>query len=764
MIERIKYFKNIGAYGDSGNARIKFKPFTFIYAANTYGKTTFCDIFRSLKTGDIFYINKRRKIDAKPTENCEVDLTIDGKNVKFEHGNWNIPNGVQIKDNLEIFDVNFVDENFTNFEIMHKNKENLTSFILGERSVELIERLKRQEEALAGKNTLKESLRTFLTKHITTVEYDAVINEKYNDAFKDFESLMISSKAEIDKLNGQIDEIDKIKQIGIINLQKIDYSSLLSYIAQVKDLCLYVCKIDLTKLKEQMEDIKKATPNISEAWIKEGIKYSSNNCPFCGAELKNSNRAQVFSNYFSEQILAFIDKVEVTQGQIARNFRVASLSKLFMNIAEQKRKICQYITCREFDEFDELIESVQNVTEEIEQLVLDTRDELEKNISLKLRSFTSVDFSFFKANELEKQILTLTPTITSLITCIGKINDKFLAYQRDLTKESILSQIKFLESEYKSANIILLRGMYNDEINKFIQVEEHIKELKKNIKATRCEIDEHESDFLNKYFESIQAIFKQLGGEHFSLVRETSERGKKKVYGIKIYYKNIIVDENRFCLSESDRRALALSIFLAKIEVDKNSNSILVLDDPITSFDKDRMRLFLLCLKRLKTECFCQVILLMHYENFFRSISKSTSEKTLIKIKRIKDNHYFEEIQEDDDIFKDEYEKALDHIIQFIKADINDIAENDVRVFLENYLKRYYAYEVSNNGALKGGTLHNFILNLAKENYIDKKNNDELTEIVALLNDTSHTFNEYSEEDKRAFVKKVYSCLHSLHP
>lgn len=764
MIERIKYFKNIGAYGDSGNARIKFKPFTFIYAANTYGKTTFCDIFRSLKTGDIFYINKRRKIDAKPTENCEVDLTIDGKNVKFEHGNWNIPNGVQIKDNLEIFDVNFVDENFTNFEIMHKNKENLTSFILGERSVELIERLKRQEEALAGKNTLKESLRTFLTKHITTVEYDAVINEKYNDAFKDFESLMISSKAEIDKLNGQIDEIDKIKQIGIINLPKIDYSSLLSYIAQVKDLCLYVCKIDLTKLKEQMEDIKKATPNISEAWIKEGIKYSSNNCPFCGAELKNSNRAQVFLNYFSEQILAFIDKVEVTQGQIARNFRVASLSKLFMNIAEQKRKICQYITCREFDEFDELIESVQNVTEEIEQLVLDTRDELEKNISLKLRSFTSVDFSFFKANELEKQILTLTPTITSLITCICKINDKFLAYQRDLTKESILSQIKSLESEYKSANIILLRGMYNDEINKFIQVEEHIKELKKNIKATRCEIDEHESDFLNKYFESIQAIFKQLGGEHFSLVRETSERGKKKVYGIKIYYKNIIVDENRFCLSESDRRALALSIFLAKIEVDKNSNSILVLDDPITSFDKDRMRLFLLCLKRLKTECFCQVILLMHYENFFRSISKSTSEKTLIKIKRIKDNHYFEEIQEDDDIFKDEYEKALDHIIQFIKADINDIAENDVRVFLENYLKRYYAYEVSNNGALKGGTLHNFILNLAKENYIDKKNNDELTEIVALLNDTSHTFNEYSEEDKRAFVKKVYSCLHSLHP
>lgn len=466
MIERIKYFKNIGAYEDSGNARIKFKPFTFIYAANTYGKTTFCDIFRSLKTGDAFYINKRRKIDAKPTEICEVDLTIDGKNVKFEHGNWSIPNGIQIKDNLEIFDVNFVDENFTNFEIMHKNKENLTSFILGERSVELIDRLKRQEEALADKNTLKESLRIFLTKHITADVYDAVINEEYNDAFKDFESLMISSKAEIDKLNVQIDEIDKIKRIAKIDLPQIDYSNLLSYIAQVKDLCLYVCKIDLTKLKEQMDEIKNENPNISETWIKEGIKYSSNNCPFCGAELKDSKRVQVFSDYFSEQVLAFIDKVEVIQGQVARNFRVASFSKMLMNIIEQKRKMCQYIACKEFDEFDELIESIQNVTEEIEKLVFETKDELEKNISLKLQSFTSVDFSFFKADELEKQTLTLKPTITSLITCIGKINDKFLAYQRDLTKESILSRIKSLEIECKKANIILLRGMYDDEIKK----------------------------------------------------------------------------------------------------------------------------------------------------------------------------------------------------------------------------------------------------------------------------------------------------------
>lgn len=50
QITRIKQIKNIGTYRDSSNGRIQLKPFTFIYAANTYGKTTFCDIMRSLKT------------------------------------------------------------------------------------------------------------------------------------------------------------------------------------------------------------------------------------------------------------------------------------------------------------------------------------------------------------------------------------------------------------------------------------------------------------------------------------------------------------------------------------------------------------------------------------------------------------------------------------------------------------------------------------------------------------------------------------------
>ena len=104
MIERIKNIKNIGAYENSGNGQIKLDRFSYIYAANTYGKTTFCDIIRSLKTRDCFYILNRKRIGIKPSEKCEVDLTINGCNVRFSDGAWHIPTDADIGRDLEVFE------------------------------------------------------------------------------------------------------------------------------------------------------------------------------------------------------------------------------------------------------------------------------------------------------------------------------------------------------------------------------------------------------------------------------------------------------------------------------------------------------------------------------------------------------------------------------------------------------------------------------------------------------------------------------------
>ena len=154
----------------------------------------------------------------------------------------------------------------------------------------------------------------------------------------------------------------------------------------------------------------------------------------------------------------------------------------------------------------------------------------------------------------------------------------------------------------------------------------------------------------------------------------------------------------------------------------------------------------------------------MHYENFFRSINNFTTEnKVVLKIQRDRNNHVFVPLSPDDGIFKDDYEALLDKVIKFINAEINDIAENEVRILFENYLHRYYAYETSKTSELKGKGLHEFIIILAKHGYLANECKDELLDRLRFLNDSSHSFNGYSEEEKRSFIKDAYECLHNLH-
>ena len=97
-----------------------------------------------------------------------------------------------------------------------------------------------------------------------------------------------------------------------------------------------------------------------------------------------------------------------------------------------------------------------------------------------------------------------------------------------------------------------------------------------------------------------------------------------------VYCKIIVV---QFVLSESDRRALALSIFFTKIKRTATSETIILLDDPITSFDVDRMNDFINEVKKIR-ESVAQLIITTHYQNFYKKAVELTKDEqpTLIKI------------------------------------------------------------------------------------------------------------------------------------
>lgn len=764
-ITRIKQINNIGTYKNSGNGRINLKPFTFIYAANTYGKTTFCDIMRSLKTNDISYINNRRRIGIKDSEKCLVSLTIDNDNIDYDGEKWIVPVGNNIRNYLEIFDISFVNENvFTNFKIEHKNKESFTSFILGERGVELAKTLAYLEQTLSDKEQEFKENKAKLDKKLKDIAFDDIKRQRYNDDFKDTECLLISVAEEIKKLSNQLSEIDKIKSIKKIDSINVDQSKLRELINTTKEICAFKHDIDLTQLKKRVEDIREETAGLSDQWYKDGIKSIKTKCPLCGNIITDNERIKILSEYFSEIIITFLDKVEKCQNEIIRNFKERSIASNLIKFAQQKDLIMPYFNGNSDlpSALNESFKQLTKIANDISSFVEKSKEELESNLLIKLSSVNKVDFEFSKSATLLTYLDEMDSILSIMNEQINDFNQNFKEYQEKLSNEYLLSEISKHKSEFSRYNLIVLRGQYNEEIDSLIQIEGHIKELKDKIKVTKTKFDSQQEDFLNKYFADIQQIYSKLGSENYRIERETTSRGKKKVYGVKIYFRDKLIDETRFCMSESDRRALALSVFLAKIKIDNNPNSILILDDPVTSFDKDRMRNFISIINELKSNCFGQLIILMHYENFFRLITKATEDKTLIKLVRDKDDHVFNEIYEDDDMFSNEYENALNHIIKFINAESNCIKENDVRIFFEKYLHNYYAYEISKNPSIKGGRLHDFILGLEKEKLISTATKEDLILKLKFLNDSSHSFTDYPIEDQRSFVKDTYFSLHNL--
>lgn len=652
-ITRIKQINNIGTYKNSGNGRINLKPFTFIYAANTYGKTTFCDIMRSLKTNDISYINNRRRIGIKDSEKCLVSLTIDNDNIDYDGEKWIVPVGNNIRNYLEIFDISFVNENvFTNFKIEHKNKESFTSFILGERGVELAKTLAYLEQTLSDKEQEFKENKAKLDKKLKDIAFDDIKKQKYNDNFKDTECLLISVAEEIKKLSNQLSEIDKIKSIKKIDSINVDQSKLRELINTTKEICAFKHDIDLTQLKKRVEDIREETAGLSDQWYKDGIKSIKTKCPLCGNIITDNERIKILSEYFSEIIITFLDKVEKCQNEIIRNFKERSIASNLIKFAQQKDLIMPYFNGNSDlpSALNESFKQLTKIANDISSFVEKSKEELESNLLIKLSSVNKVDFEFSKSATLLTYLDEMDSILSIMNEQINDFNQNFKEYQEKLSNEYLLSEISKHKSEFSRYNLIVLRGQYNEEIDSLIQIEGHIKELKDKIKVTKTKFDSQQEDFLNKYFADIQQIYSKLGSENYRIERETTSRGKKKVYGVKIYFRDKLIDETRFCMSESDRRALALSVFLAKIKIDNNPNSILILDDPVTSFDKDRMRNFISIINELKSNCFGQLIILMHYENFFRLITKATEDKTLIKLVRDKDDHVFNEIYEDDDI------------------------------------------------------------------------------------------------------------------
>jgi len=203
-----------------------------------------------------------------------------------------------------------------------------------------------------------------------------------------------------------------------------------------------------------------------------------------------------------------------------------------------------------------------------------------------------------KFNEYSSLIIQYNCIINAVNTILNQFKESQDAtiLQGYLNDESVNED--FLKS-YKK------RYELNDQCTNYISLKTQIESDEILYNTDKIALENAQNAFLDTYFVEINTLFRRIGSSDFEISKSINRSGTRTVYDLEVTFKGCPIDRNKLhCLfSESDRRALALCIFLAKIHQlapEDRAKAILVLDDPVTSFDNERISNILRILFTLK--------------------------------------------------------------------------------------------------------------------------------------------------------------------
>ena len=152
MLKRITSIKGIGPYVNCAAGPVEFRKTSLIFGYNSYGKSTLCELLRSLETGNTDEVAARENIPGPIAQQATLTFAEDGKNetpVTLKDGNWTA--ALPYPFSIRVFDSAFVSRNlFTGSRAERSNKEALSRFVLGEQGVKQANEIADMRKRLGG--------------------------------------------------------------------------------------------------------------------------------------------------------------------------------------------------------------------------------------------------------------------------------------------------------------------------------------------------------------------------------------------------------------------------------------------------------------------------------------------------------------------------------------------------------------------------------------------------------------------------------------
>ncbi|WLI84402.1 AAA family ATPase [Vibrio parahaemolyticus] len=604
MLERIIKIENIKQWQHKRALTQGFDKLNLIYGRNGSGKSTLSKIFNFINESD------KAAIEAlKPLESDGVpalNLRVGGKNVTL--------NSLQTPFSFQVFNQEFID---TNLYIPNaKDRSQLTNyyeFSLGKVSV-----LKEQEiDTLKAEiDAINVQLSPIDTRLTTKFPGKTVAKIRGIKATPNADAEIASLEAQIQDLKS-VEHYKSRKKLSPLALTKPDL-----------DTSVFTLSIESLSKEAQEKVELHIAKNLKERdvmWLETGTQLVNelDNCPFCAQPLANSSIFRLYQDFINDSYTKASDKFELDSDQFELDVRdigckIEDLEALVKSNSEIIKtwsdRIQGFNPQYDFKDLDSLstsivFECVNLIKEKKKDLLLET------NLTKFNQLFDSI-FNGFDFSAYNREVQEFNEQVTKFLNQLATGSTQALQAKIDDIEETK----KRFEAEVAD-DLVYHKSLSDDKRDKANK----IKELKN-------EIDKDQEDSIKEHKDSINQLLKNF--HSMIRIKELDKDNKGKGGSTRLKYVITFIDKElsvenvddnkhifEHVLSLGDRSALALAFFLSKFAKANSDNSIIVLDDPMSSLDNYRKDATIVEIEKLINNGY-QTIVFSHDPFFLSEIKK----------------------------------------------------------------------------------------------------------------------------------------------
>ncbi len=619
MIEKIVRIANIGKFTEcSPNGDVTFRKLTLIYGPNGHGKTTLCDILRSLESGDPACIQGRKTLGS--SSEPDVHIRHSGKSARFTKSKWS-----EASPGIDLYDSTFVNENVHAGDYVDiETRKRLYHVIVGAEGVQLARKLDNIDSEVRQSNKTvkgkKEEVAKALPSGCTLDDFlaltkDASVGEKI--AAKQSELTAQESAA----------AISTTASLATIQLPHVPVT--------LDDTCGKVLSDISPEVEKRVkEHIKTHLGSSGEKWVADGLAHTSaGTCPFCAQDLQSSTLVPLYSQFFSEAYGQLKDEIAKLRSSTTSTLADSALLRVRKQLSDNA-KLHDFWSAFDVPGLPEPPEDALEAS--LKQLRSQALSRIDSKSAAPLET-EAPSATYLSAHASFEEMRAAFDVYAQAVEAInGRIESiKAATEEGDVDGlQEDLRQLRAIESRHEEGTAAACRA--------YVETSAENASLVAAKSAAKENLDKYSEEVFDNYQAEINRILQGFqAGFRIGSTRHRYDGGS-----VSSTYRIVINDVEvnlggpkkpaseptfRNTLSGGDRSALALAFFLAKVRQDSNiSDRTVVLDDPFNSQDRSRRTrtrqhiVKLLAVAR-------QVVVLSHDPSFLRDIWKAVPETGAVR-------------------------------------------------------------------------------------------------------------------------------------